>query len=250
MRRRDFLKQTALAAAAVSASSRHPSASGQKALERRGAPKRVIIIGAGLAGLSAAYELTQAGHDVTILEARTRPGGRVHTLRDPFADGLYAEAGAARIPDHHHFTLKYVELFGLALDPFQPPNVPSVYHVRGKRIRVTPGQKVEWPYGLTAEERALGLSGMRQKYIWSILSEIGDVTDPSWPLPETLKKYDQMNRSDFWRSRGASSEAIALLSLGGIDDRLETWSTLFMLRNQVLNQKRTRYYKIRGGTDF
>ena len=66
---------------------------------------------------------------------------------------------------------------------------------------MTPGEKVEWPYDLTAEERALGLDGMRQKCIWSILSEVGDVTDPTWPLPETLKKYDQMNRSDFWRSR-------------------------------------------------
>jgi len=92
-------------------------------------------------------------------------------------------------------------LFDFALDPFEPPDVPSVYHVRGQRIRVTPGEKVEWPYDLTAEERALGLDGMRQKCIWSILSEVGDVTDPTWPLPETLKKYDQMNRSDFWRSR-------------------------------------------------
>jgi monoamine oxidase len=59
-----------------------------------------------------------------------------------------------------------------------------------------------------------------------------------------------MNRSDLWRSRGASSEAIALLSLGGIDDRIERWSALFMLRNQALNQKLTRYYKIRGGNDL
>jgi monoamine oxidase len=71
---------------------------------------------AGLAGLSSAFELTKAGHDVTVLEARTRPGGRVQTLRDQFADALYTESGASRIPNHHHFTLKYVELFGLTLD--------------------------------------------------------------------------------------------------------------------------------------
>ncbi len=247
MRRRDFLIQAAVAAAALSAPSLHTFASGQRGLGRSGAPKKVIIVGAGL---SAAYELTQAGHDVTVLEARTRPGGRVHTLRDPFAEGLYAEAGAARVPDHHHFTLKYVELFGLTLDPFQPTDSPSVYYVRGKKIQVRPGQKVDWPYDLTAEERALGLSGMRQKYIWSVLGELGDVTDPNWPPPEALKKYDQMNRSDFWRSRGASPEAVALLSVGGVDDRAETWSTLFMLRNQALNQKLNRYYKIRGGNDL
>jgi monoamine oxidase len=250
MRRRDFLKRTAAAAAMLSASPPKTSAFDPAGLERRGPPKKVIVVGAGLAGLSAAYELTHAGHDVTVLEARTRPGGRVHTLRGIFAEGLYAEAGAARIPDHHRFTLKYAELFGLTLDPFQPPGLPSVYYVRGKRIPVTPGQKVEWPYELTQEERELGIGGMRQKYVWSMLGELGDVTDPSWPSPETLEKYDRMNRSDFWRSRGASPEAVALLSVGGIDDRAETWSTLFMLRNQALNRKLNRYFKIRGGTDL
>jgi monoamine oxidase len=115
---------------------------------------------------------------------------------------------------------------------------------------VTPEQKVEWPYELTPEERALGLTGMRRKYIGSVLTELGDVTDANWPAPELLEKYDGMNRSDFWRSQGASPEAIALLSLGGIDDRAEAWSTLFMLRNQALNRKRSRYFKIRGGTDL
>jgi monoamine oxidase len=83
-----------------------------------------------------------------------------------------------------------------------------------------------------------------------MLGEVGDVTDPKWPAAELLKKYDQMNRSDFWRNRGASSEAIALMSLGGIDDRVETWSTLFMLRNQALNRDLKEYYKIRGGNDL
>ena len=50
--------------------------------------KRIIVIGAGLAGLSCAYELDRAGYNVMLIEARTRAGGRVRTYRDPFADNL------------------------------------------------------------------------------------------------------------------------------------------------------------------
>ncbi len=67
--------------------------------------KRVIVVGGGLAGLCAAYELAALGHDVTVLEAQERPGGRVHTLRAPFSDDLYAEAGASRIPTSHDLTV-------------------------------------------------------------------------------------------------------------------------------------------------
>ena len=64
-----------------------------------------------------------------------------------------------------------------------------------------PGREVDWPYQLTPEERKLGLSGMRQKYVRSMLGELGDATDPGWPS-DALLKYAQMNRSDIWRSRG------------------------------------------------
>jgi monoamine oxidase len=80
----------------------------RKALQPTGiARKKVIVIGAGLAGLSAAFELTQTGHDVTILEARTRSGGRVFTLRDVVADGMFAEAGAYSFSDADDLVIKY-----------------------------------------------------------------------------------------------------------------------------------------------
>src|SRR5689334_14805071 len=85
-----------------------------------GATRHVAIIGAGLSGLCAAYLLRQAGQQVTVLEARNRPGGRVLTLRDGFADGLYADAGAARIADIHIRTLAWIEHFGLVLEPMYP----------------------------------------------------------------------------------------------------------------------------------
>src|ERR1051326_7626783 len=116
--RRDFIKTGALAAGA--ALIRLPLVSAAVA------PKKIIIIGAGLAGLSAGYELSQAGHDITILEARAIPGGRVHTIREPFSDGLYAEAGAARIPDNHDLTLKYVKLFDVPLEPMYPSKLSAL----------------------------------------------------------------------------------------------------------------------------
>ena len=101
-----------------------------------GPAKKVLILGAGMAGLVAAYELSKSGHDVTVLEARTRPGGRVHTLREPFSDGLFAEEGAARIPENHDLTLKYVKEFALPLEPFYPSRLNAVRFDRGRREEV------------------------------------------------------------------------------------------------------------------
>ncbi len=93
-------------------------------------PLRIIVLGAGIAGLSAAYELQKAGHQPVVLEARGRVGGRVWTLRGGdrirhtgledqtvgFDDGLYLNAGAARIPSHHEHILGYCRELGVPLE--------------------------------------------------------------------------------------------------------------------------------------
>nr|MDQ3553284.1 FAD-dependent oxidoreductase [Chloroflexota bacterium] len=95
--------------------------------------RRVVIVGAGLAGLAAGFELKRQGHEVVILEAQNRVGGRIHTLRS-FAPGLYAEAGGMRIPRVHDLTLRYCDLFGLSMRPFVMGNPKGLVHVGGVRM--------------------------------------------------------------------------------------------------------------------
>ena len=87
---------------------------------------KVVILGAGMAGLSAAYEFGKAGYDCTVLEARDRVGGRSWTIRRgttieltdgsrqlcEFDEGLYWNCGAARLASHHDAILGYCRELG------------------------------------------------------------------------------------------------------------------------------------------
>jgi monoamine oxidase len=74
---------------------------------------RVVVIGAGLAGLRAAEHLRAAGADVVVVEGGHRPGGRVRTVRAPFVEGQYSESGAEWVDDHHHRLLGLLDRFGV-----------------------------------------------------------------------------------------------------------------------------------------
>jgi len=102
-----------------------------------GKSKKVVIVGAGLAGLAAGYELKRAGHTPVILEAQPRVGGRVYTLRVPFTEGLYAEVGAMRIPRAHALTMAYIEKFDLQTHDFTMDNPKAYYFVGGRKVRAS-----------------------------------------------------------------------------------------------------------------
>ena len=102
----------------------------------------VLILGAGLAGMTAALELRAAGYKVQVLEFNSRPGGRNWTLRGgdsftelggatqtcDFEEGLYFNPGPWRIPYHHRALLDYCKRLGVALEPFVQLNHNALLH--------------------------------------------------------------------------------------------------------------------------
>ncbi len=235
--RREFLRLSGFAAAGLALDPRP--------LARRGSPRRIVVLGAGLAGLSAGLQLSEAGHDVVILEAQRRPGGRVLTLREPFSDGLYAEAGAGRIPETHNLTLHYIKLFGLELEPFYPGRGKQVLLVRGRRIPYTDLGAIDMKavsLDLTAEDRRIGLAGLDAKYVAGLLHRLGDLEAPGWP-PPALAGIDRMSFAEFLYQSGATPDAAAYISLG-----FEKTSALDSLRDATHHHTKTMS-KIRGGND-
>ena len=108
-----------------------------------GVGKSVVILGAGLAGMTAAWEMRKLGYACTILEAAAAAGGRTRTLRAGDVaietdssqvvsfdadDELYFNPGPARIPHHHEFLLGYCREFGVALETFVNDNRAGLLH--------------------------------------------------------------------------------------------------------------------------
>ncbi len=215
---------------------------------RPGKRHRVIVVGAGMAGLVAADELARAGHDPVILEARQRVGGRVYTMREPFAPGLYAEAGAMRIPRAHRLTLACLEKVGLAVKPFTMHNPNAYCHLFGRKMRLKEFEERPELLGAELAEQDRGLtSGQRwQSLLQPFAQRIEQDADAGWL--SIVAQYDGYSTREFLEERGWSESAIELFGLVWNQEALMNSCFLELLREEVGNYY-TDMVRVDGGSD-
>ena len=153
--------------------------------------KTVTVIGAGLAGLSAAYDLQRAGWNVTVLEARERVGGRVYSVRS-FSNGLVAEAGGEFIEDNHTRMLALAKQFDLKLG----------------RVGSWQGQEGDWgsfggKSGPMSDAKIWGMDLHSEiEKIWRAVAELGKhVPNPDQPqAAREARHLDRQSAADWLRA--------------------------------------------------
>lgn len=220
----------------------------QQGLQPTGAPQKVIVVGAGIAGLVAAYELLRAGHDPILLEAQHRLGGRIFTMREPFMPGLYAEAGAMRIPRSHDLTLAYVEMFGLPVLPFTMNNPQAWYYLHGRRYRSADceADPACMGFDVSAHERGKSAAQLWLEALEPFAARVREGGEAAWQ--EIVNEYDQYCTREFLEARAWSEGAIEMFGLLLNQEALMNASFLELLREELGNYYSDMVY-IDGGMD-
>lgn len=208
--------------------------------------RAVIVIGAGLAGLATARALVDAGREVIVLEAQARPGGRILTLRAPFDDGLYVEAGATHVigdPD----LLALCERLRLPIvRPRAPRGLATVLVRSGRRERFAADDEAPAAEQLSAEETALGFRGCLDRYFADVR---GVDSALAWP-PPGLVAHDAESGAELLAARGASPGYLESFGFSG--EGLSRMSGAFLLREMAGFFRDVELVgggRIAGGTD-
>jgi monoamine oxidase len=182
----------------------------------------VIVVGAGLGGLAAARDLHRAGCEVTVLEARDRPGGRVEQTE--LSDGRVVQLGGEVVGDFHTAYLELAGELGLTMRPSYVAEPGEItYDLVDGTWR---GDEMPW---MTDAERA---DGERVAGLFAELSATVDPDDP-WSHPEA-ERLDRLSVNAWLRELGAEpaivrAQEVQMLSLsGGSGERISMLSALRM----------------------
>ena len=212
-----------------------------------GKGKSVLILGAGVAGLCAAYELDRAGYDCIVLEASRRYGGRCLTLRRGdsireaggavqecrFDEGLYLNAGPGRIPHHHVHVLDYCRRFGVALQPFIFASRANLIHSSAiGNGRTYPVRRVLYDIqGHVAELLAkcsshpgmdLGVSKTDMEKLRDMLALFGDLTRTDGPNGPSYAYRNRIGRAGWVEPPGLAGNPGKPLGPLALDELLRS----------------------------
>jgi monoamine oxidase len=184
----------------------------------------VVVIGAGLSGLVAALDLVKSGVDVVVLEAQSRPGGRIHTIRAPFTGGLYAEAGATHVIGDPQLLAVIASAGVKVIQPKAPRGLAGVTYIDGKRSRLGPDEEAPRRTVFSADEEALDFQGRMRRYFGNVtgFDEMGP-----WP-PPALARHDGQSGTELLRELGASPGYIEEFGKEWAGDRIDAMSGAFL----------------------
>jgi monoamine oxidase len=212
------------------------------------APKKIIVAGAGIGGLSCAWELVRRGHDVTVIEASARTGGHVLTFRDGLDDGLYADAGA------EHFTQPGYERFWGYVREF---NLPYLYYPRRENLLRWIGGRMYTPEML-ADRKVLGTLGLNRREVDYLTQHpfpelaslyfapyVDRFTDEYRPFDAGLNDLDRLSTRDLFRKDGASAAALGFIGGNGSALQAVWHAAILKLRGVPLFPPRV--YRLVGG---
>ncbi len=247
--RREFLIRLSALGGGVTASSMFNALA---AVPEASTRLEIVVVGAGLAGLCAAYELEKRGHRVTVLEADPRRiGGRTRTLR--FGDGLYGEVGAMRIPARHEITRHYIREFGLPLRKFVMSNPQAYFFLRGERQRVADVGKLDRLYALRDNERGKSPDDLWAASVGKAVAGLGkqerhELTSETL-TSDRVRQLDQLSLLQVMENAGLSDEAIEFAAVTLGQETLLPDAATEILREEFLDVWTQGFDEIVGGTD-
>lgn len=256
MNRKNFIKEASLLGLGLSVMPFANIQGSYNALAGRVGPdprikKKIIVAGAGIGGLCCAYELNRMGHEVVVMDAAGRYGGKVFSAYGDLSDGLYAEYGAEgfTIPGYQKYR-EYIEEFNIPVLPY--------FYQKGRLTRVDNAWFTERQLQDIQVDKAKAFGGFNKMELRFLSSNpvsqleklylepyLAKFTDEYQPFGVGYDHLDIVPIADIYKKEGASKAGLAILGGSHISALQKLWECYIMNQRGVLEGHQR--YRIKGG---